>query len=89
MPHFGGRSVQLSPLQAVVLEVLVDNFGELVAHEDLQRRVAVRGRPDPSRNAMHIQMMRVRRRIASLGLAVTTVWGRGYVPEPGPWGLLG
>jgi DNA-binding response OmpR family regulator len=32
-----------------------------------------------TRNALDLHMMRIRQRIASLGLTVRTVWSRGYV----------
>jgi len=84
-PHgllrFGGRSTTVSRTETDLLECLVRQFGTLVPRATL--RECLPERPGGvSRNALDLHIMRVRRRIEPLGLAIRTVWGRGYVLEP-------
>jgi DNA-binding winged helix-turn-helix (wHTH) protein len=83
-PHgllrFGGRSTTVSRTETDLLECLVRQFGTLVPRATL--RECLPERPGGvSRNALDLHIMRVRRRIEPLGLAIRTVWGRGYVLE--------
>jgi len=70
----GGRAVALSPTETALLD-------ELTAKEDLADRL-----PQCAglarRNALHLHITRIRRRIEPLGLSIRTVRGRGYVLEP-------
>lgn len=77
----GGRSVPLSPTETALLGELTGNFGGLTATEDLADRLP-RCAGAPRRNALHLHITRIRRRIEPLGLAIRTVRGRGYVLEP-------
>lgn len=84
-PHgllrFGGRSTTVSRTETDLLECLVRQFGSLVLRATL--RECLPERPGGvSRNALDLHIMRMRRRIQPLGLAIRTVWGRGYVLEP-------
>jgi len=76
--RFASQSVTLSPMQARLLSLLVSSYGEVVSREALRSRLDDDGGPT-SRNALDLHVMRIRHRIASLGLTVRTVWGRGYV----------
>ncbi|WP_436722936.1 winged helix-turn-helix domain-containing protein [Streptomyces sp. URMC 127] len=77
--RFRHRSALLSPTGAHLVARLADSFTEVVARDDL---LAPRpGRPPLSRNALDLHIMRIRRRLAALGLRVRTVRGRGYVLE--------
>jgi DNA-binding winged helix-turn-helix (wHTH) protein len=81
MLRFGGRSTTVSRTETDLLECLVRQFGTLVPRATL--RECLPERPGGvSRNALDLHIMRVRRRIQPLGLAIRTVWGRGYVLEP-------
>nr|ABI22138.1 transcriptional regulatory protein [Streptomyces lavendulae] len=75
--RFDGRSVVLSRAEVAIVSVLVRNYGSLVARESLAHL------PDApragSRNALDLHVMRIRRRIAPLGLGISTAWGRGYL----------
>jgi DNA-binding winged helix-turn-helix (wHTH) protein len=76
--RFSGRSITLSPSETDLLECLVRRFGLLVTREAL--RDCLPDRPGgASRNALDLHIMRLRRRIRPLGLAIRTVWGRGYL----------
>jgi hypothetical protein len=84
-PHgvvrYGGRSATLSPTGTDLLERLARDFGELVDRNELLRHCLPDRDHDVSRNALDLHIMRVRRRIRPLGLAIRTVWGRGYLLE--------
>jgi len=74
-----GRWVALSPVEAALAATLVDRFGAVVGRDTLARRAWPNGAP--TRNALDVHMLRLRRRIASLGLEVRTVRSRGYLMQ--------
>lgn len=75
--RMGDRFVSLAPVEARLMRALVDRFGAVVGRDQLARA----GWPDgsPGRNALDVQVLRLRRRIAGLGLQITTVRSRGYL----------
>ncbi|SCG44074.1 helix-turn-helix domain-containing protein [Micromonospora coxensis] len=77
---FRSQSVALSRGEAAVMEVLIRNFGLLVAREALCDELAG-GDQLSSRNSLDLHIMRLRRRITPLGLVIRTAWGRGYIVE--------
>lgn len=84
-PHgllrFGGRSTTVSRTETDLLECLVRQFGTMVPRAILH--ACLPERPGGvSRNALDLHIMRLRRRIRPLGLAIHTVRGRGYALEP-------
>jgi DNA-binding response OmpR family regulator len=78
--HFRGRSALVSPSETDLLRPLTERFGSIVPREELVARFGGQ-RTLVSRNALDLRVMRIRRRVASLGLAVRTAWGRGYLME--------
>ncbi len=72
-----GRWVTLSPVERALAAALVDRFGAVVGRDTLVRRAWPGG--SPTRNALDVHMLRLRRRISSLGLEVRTVRARGYL----------
>ncbi|SHG69457.1 helix-turn-helix domain-containing protein [Streptoalloteichus hindustanus] len=76
----GERSISVSPAEAQLLELLVLRFAALVPREALRARLSD-GDRTASRNALDLHIKRLRRRIAPLGLAIRTAWGRGYLLE--------
>jgi two-component system OmpR family response regulator len=74
-----GRWVALSPVEASLAVTLVDRFGAVVGRDTLARRAWPNDAP--TRNALDVHMLRLRRRIASLGLEVRTVRSRGYLMQ--------
>jgi DNA-binding response OmpR family regulator len=76
--------VPLSPVERSLASVLVDCFGTVVRRETLARRAWPDGLP--TRNALDVLVLRLRRRIAPLGLAIRTVRARGYLLEAAPHG---
>jgi DNA-binding response OmpR family regulator len=71
--------VPLPPVEARLTFALVDRFGAVVSRDALARA----GWPDgaPGRNALDVHVLRLRRRVAPLGLAIRTVRSRGYLLE--------
>jgi DNA-binding response OmpR family regulator len=78
--RFDGSWVPLPPVEARLTGALVQRFGGVVSRESLARA----GWPDgaPGRNALDVHMLRLRRRISPLTLAIRTVRSRGYLLEP-------
>ena len=78
--RFGPHLAPLPPLEARLAQVLVSHFGAVVSRTQL----AAAGWPDgaPGRNALDVHMLRLRRRLAPVRLAIRTVRSRGYLLEP-------
>jgi hypothetical protein len=75
--RYGKRWVTLSPVERSLAAALVDRFGAVVGRDTLARRAWPGG--SPTRNALDVHMLRLRRRIATLSLEVRTVRARGYL----------
>jgi DNA-binding response OmpR family regulator len=77
--RLGGRWVSLPPVEARLAAVLVERLGAVVSRDLLARA----GWPDapPGRNALDVHVLRLRRRLAPVGLAIRTVRSRGYLLE--------
>jgi hypothetical protein len=78
--RFGARWVPLPPVEARLTRVLVERFGAVVSRHDL----SAAGWPDgaPGRNALDVHVLRLRRRLEPVRLAIRTVRSRGYLLEP-------
>jgi len=79
-----GRWVSLPPVEARLTTSLLDRFGAVVSRDQLSRSGWPRGAP--GRNALDVHMLRLRRRIAPVGLVIKTVRSRGYLLEAAPTG---
>ncbi|HMG25255.1 MAG TPA: winged helix-turn-helix domain-containing protein [Acidimicrobiia bacterium] len=77
--RYRGRWVALSPVEGALAATLVDRFGAVVGRDTLARRAWPAGMP--TRNALDVHMLRLRRRIASIGVEVRTVRSRGYLMQ--------
>jgi DNA-binding response OmpR family regulator len=77
--RYRGRWVALSPVESALAITLVDRFGAVVGRDTLARRAWPEG--TPTRNALDVHMLRLRRRIAPLGVEVRTVRSRGYLMQ--------
>ena len=77
--QFGGRSVVVPPIEARLARVLIERFGRVVGHE----RLVAAAWPDGigTRNTLDVRILRLRRRLAGLGLSIKTVRARGYLLE--------
>lgn len=77
--RFAGAWVPLPPVEARLTAALLDRAGTVVSRDSLGRA----GWPDgpPGRNALDVHVLRLRRRLGPLGLAIRTVRSRGYLLE--------
>jgi DNA-binding response OmpR family regulator len=78
--RFGERWAPLPPVEARLTSALVRKFGAVVSRDDL----SVAGWPEgaPGRNALDVHVLRLRRRLQPVRLAIRTVRSRGYLLEP-------
>ena len=83
--RYRGRWVTLSPVERALAAALVDRFGAVVGRDTLVRRAWPGG--SPTRNALDVHMLRLRRRIGSLALEVRTVRARGYLLQASESGV--
>jgi DNA-binding response OmpR family regulator len=76
--HAGGWT-SLPPVEARLTRLLVERYGSVVGRDALARA----GWPDgaPGRNALDVHVLRLRRRLAGVGLVIRTVRSRGYLLE--------
>jgi len=83
--RFDGAWVSLPPVEARVTGALLQRFGGVVSRDSLARA----GWPEgaPGRNALDVHVLRLRRRISPLTLAIRTVRSRGYLLEPEAGGI--
>lgn len=77
--RYGDRLLVLPPVEARLATALSSRFGIVVRRESL----AAAGWPDgpPGRNALDVHLVRLRRRLAGVGLTLRTVRSRGYLLE--------
>lgn len=80
----GSTWVALPPLEARLTEALIQRLGTVTSRELLVRAGWPSGAP--GRNALDVHVLRLRRRLSPVGLAIRTVRSRGYLMEPGPAG---
>lgn len=75
--HHHDAWVSLSPVEQALARALLDRFGAVVPREVL----ASRAWPDgaPTRNALDVHVLRLRRRLSPVGLEIRTVRSRGYL----------
>ena len=78
--RFGGGWVPMPPVEARLMHALIERFGAVVSREQLARAGWPNGAP--GRNALDVHVLRLRRRIVPVGLAIKTVRSRGYLLEP-------
>lgn len=81
MLHFRDRSTPISATQTDLLRLFVSRFGKVVSRDALRRRLYAEERRSSTRNSLDLHIMRLRRRIQPVGLAIRTVWGSGYALE--------
>lgn len=77
-PHW----VSLPPVEARLMAALLDRYGAVVSRDALARAGWPSGAP--GRNALDVHMLRLRRRLDPLDLAIRTVRSRGYLLERAP-----
>ena len=77
--RYRGEWVSLSPVERCLAAALVERFGAVVGRDTLARRAWPDGAP--TRNALDVHVLRLRRRISPLGLELRTVRSRGYLMQ--------
>lgn len=80
--RLGEGWVAIPPVEARLVRALLERHGTVVGREALLR--AGWGDRAPSRNALDVHVLRLRRRLEPLGVAVRTVRSRGYLLEVAP-----
>src|SRR4029079_713539 len=70
--------VSLSPVEQSLARALLQRLGAVVPRDALAGRAWPEGAP--TRNALDVHVLRLRRRLAPLGLEIRTVRSRGYLP---------
>jgi len=77
----GSLWVSLPPVEARLTRAMLERFEAVVSRDLLSRA----GWPEgaPGRNALDVHVLRLRRRLAPVRLAIRTVRSRGYLLEPG------
>jgi hypothetical protein len=75
--HLGDAWVSIPPVEARMVALLVERFGGVVPGDALAKA----GWPEglPNRNVLDVHVLRLRRRLQSVGLALHNVRRRGYV----------
>jgi len=73
-----GETVFLSMTDQRIAEALIEQFGHVVSDEELLERAQPESRNDQT---LRVNVSRLRRRIAPLGLAITCVRGHGYLMQ--------
>jgi two-component system, OmpR family, response regulator len=76
----GSRSLDLSLHETAVLETLLRRLGKVVSKEQLVERIYSYDQ-EVGTNAIEVYVHRLRRKIEGSGLAVKTLYGRGYALE--------
>lgn len=72
-----GHPLPLSTHELSVLEVLIRRFGRVVSKEHLVEQIYTYDQ-EVSHNAIEVYVHRLRKKIGGTGLAVRTLYGRGY-----------
>jgi hypothetical protein len=78
----GPTWVLVPPVEARLATALVQRFGTVVSRDALSRAGWPQGAP--GRNALDVHVLRLRRRIHTVGLAIRTIRSRGYLLEAAP-----
>lgn len=78
--RFGDGWVPLPPVEARLAAELLRRFGAVASRADLTKAGWPGG--SPGRNALDVHVLRLRRRLQPVELAIRTVRARGYLLEP-------
>lgn len=76
-----GEPVELSPREAILLDVLLTNTDKVVTKEQIAIAWAADGNEVGIGNTAEVHIHRLRRKLASSGLVIRTVRGLGYLLE--------
>jgi Transcriptional regulatory protein, C terminal len=79
---YNTRSITVSTTQAGLMELFIARFGEVVSRNELHQRLTAQTATQPTRNSLDLHIMRLRRRLVTVNLVLSTAWGRGYRLQP-------
>jgi two-component system OmpR family response regulator len=77
--RFNGVWVAVPPLEARILGPMVERFETVVTRDAVTRAAWPDGAP--GRNALDVHILRLRRRLETVGLAIRTIRSRGFLLE--------
>ena len=77
-----GEPVELSPREAVLLDLLLTNGGKVVTKEQIAAAWSEDGNEVGIGNTAEVHIHRLRRKLEHSGLVIRTVRGLGYLLEP-------
>ena len=77
----GGSWTSLPPVESRLAAALLNRYDAVVSRQTLA--IAAWPHGQPGRNALDVHMLRLRRRVEPIGLAIKTVRSRGYLLESG------
>jgi DNA-binding response OmpR family regulator len=78
--RFGRAWVSLPPVEGRLMEAMIGRYRSVVSRDALGRAGWPSG-GSSRRNALDVHMLRLRRRVAPIGLVIQTVRSRGYLLE--------
>ncbi|WP_272925803.1 winged helix-turn-helix domain-containing protein [Streptomyces sp. SID3212] len=76
--RFGSSLTPLTATETVVVRFLVERMSKVAGRQELAARLSSAHR-STSRNALDLHIMRLRRKLLSVGLSLETIHGRGYL----------
>jgi two-component system, OmpR family, response regulator len=79
-----GEPIELSPREAVLLDLLLTHGGKVVTKEQIAAAWSEDGNEVGIGNTAEVHIHRLRRKLDSSGLLIRTVRGLGYLLEPQP-----
>ncbi len=84
--RLGERWVSLPPVEQRLVAALLDRYRAVISRDALTRA----GWPEgtPGRNVLDVHIVRLRRRLATVGLVIRTVRSRGYLLEEARLGTV-
>lgn len=80
--YFDAQWITISTTQTELMGLFVERFETVVPRQELRQRLVTSALSNPTRNSLDLHIMRLRRRLVSVNLAIRTAWGRGYLLEP-------
>ena len=73
-----GRTVELQPREADVLQTLIEGRGRCVSTARIIARVWGANEPEAAERVVYVYVAKLRRKLACLGLGIVTRYARGF-----------
>lgn len=77
----GAEIVRLTRREAEIMSLLIDRMPVVVPNEMMIRKLWGVAEPDDAYDTVKVYICRLRKKIATCGLRLRTVWGEGHVLE--------